>query len=111
MEVDVKENKGITIVRPSESRIDAKVAVKFKEELTNLIDSGKTKLALDLGGVDFIDSSGLGATVSVLKHITGKGNMVLFGIQDSVKTMFKLTRMDKVFKIYDDEEEAVANLI
>lgn len=105
MELTQVSEGEITIVRLSGSRIDASVAVLVKDELMKLLDDGHDKIALDMSVVEFIDSSGLGAIVSVRKRIGTAGELALFGIQDAVQTMFKLTRMDKVFKMFSDETE------
>jgi anti-sigma B factor antagonist len=60
--------------------------------------------------VDFIDSSGLGAIVSALKTIGRNGDLVLCGIKETVMSLFRLTRMDRVFRIFTDQGEATAAL-
>jgi anti-sigma B factor antagonist len=70
---------------------------------------GVTRFVIDLSGVEFIDSTGLGALVAVLK-VSGRGGMVVAGAQDSVVTLFKLTRMDKVFRMFPSSKEAAAAL-
>ena len=57
-----------------------------------------------------MDSSGLGAVVSSLKMLGGKGDLVICGLKDMVMRMFKLTRMDRVFHIFDSEKEAIKAL-
>ena len=65
-----------------------------------MIESGHPLIALDLSEVDFIDSSGLGAIVSVLKQLDGRGDLVIVGAKPAVMNLFRLTRMDKVFRMY-----------
>ncbi|HSO67421.1 MAG TPA: STAS domain-containing protein, partial [Desulfatirhabdiaceae bacterium] len=64
---------------------------------------------LDLTYVEFIDSSGLSVLISVLKTLAGKGELLLCSISNTVMSLFKLTRMDRIFKIYDSVEEALKN--
>jgi anti-sigma B factor antagonist len=59
----------VLVVHVAEKRVDASKAPVFKDEMTKCIDSGQNQIVLDLSGVDFIDSSGLGAIVSCLKRI------------------------------------------
>jgi len=102
-----RNESGVTVVEVAEKRIDAAVAPAFKEYLANEAREGATKILLDLAAVDFMDSSGLGAVVSGLKSMAG-GELAICNIQMPVVELFKLTRMDRVFKLYDSVEEAVA---
>jgi anti-sigma B factor antagonist len=96
------------VITLKESRLDAAIADQFKSTLVQLIDSGSNRLVLDLSSVDFIDSSGLGAVVSVLKGVGAHGSLRLCGLQDGVMSIFKLTRMNQVFSIHPTAEAAVA---
>ena len=111
MKLTIEEKDGILVVRPDVSRIDATVAVPLKTELSQQVAAGHWYIAVDLGGVDFIDSSGLGALATVRKQLGGSGALALYGIQPTVKSMFKLTRMDKVFAIFDNEEDALSSIM
>jgi anti-sigma B factor antagonist len=100
----------VLVAKVLESRIAADVAPRFKTDLIDYIQSGNRSIVLDLGGVSFIDSSGLSALVSSLKAIGNDGDLVLCGTRSAVASMFKLTRMDKVFRMFASSEEAVAAL-
>lgn len=91
-----------------ERRVDARVAVDLKRELADAISAGNDLLILDLSGVDFMDSSGLGAVVSSLKLLGRRGDLVIAGAGESVRALFKLTRMDKVFRMFDTSQAALA---
>jgi anti-sigma B factor antagonist len=65
---------------------------------------------LDLSKVEFIDSSGLGAIVSSLKRMGGRGELVVCGLREPTMTLFRLTRMDRVFQVFDSEQQAVSAL-
>ncbi len=67
-------------------------------------------IVLDISNVNFIDSSGLGAIVSSLKQLGGKGDLAICGINESILSLFRLTRMDRVLKIFSEKEEAVSQL-
>jgi anti-sigma B factor antagonist len=110
MQLDQHKAGDALIVTPLEDRLDARVANDFKEQMTELIASGHTKIVLDLSKVEFIDSSGLGAIVSSLKRMGGRGELVVCGLQETTMTLFKLTRMDRVFQIFDSEQQAVSAL-
>ena len=110
MQLDQRRTDEALIVTPLEERLDARVATDFKERMAELIASGNTKIVLDLSRVEFIDSSGLGAIVSSLKRMGGRGDLVVCGLQETTMTMFKLTRMDRVFQVFDSEQQAVSAL-
>src|SRR5574337_659790 len=110
MQLDQRRAGDALIVTPLEDRLDARVATDFKERMIELITAGNTKIVLDLSKVEFIDSSGLGAIVSSLKRMGGRGDLVVCGLQETTMTLFKLTRMDRVFQIFDSEQQAVAAL-
>ena len=100
----------VLVTRVLDSRIVAEVAPRFKSQLLNYITAGNRSIVLDLQSVSFIDSSGLGALVASLKALGRDGDLVLCGTGGAVVSMFKLTRMDKVFRMYGTAEEAVLAL-
>lgn len=99
-----------TLVTMTEKRLDAKIAVAFKEEMAALINSGVTLIILDLSGVGFVDSSGLGAIVTSLKLLGRKGDLLVSGVKNDVMTMFTLTRMDRVFQMFPTADDALKSL-
>ncbi len=106
----VQRDRGVTVLAPTAKRLDATVAPTFKQEVVKLIEGGDSRLVLDLGTVEFLDSSGLGAMVSILKALGQRGTVVVCGVRGSVLSLFQLTRMDKVFAILPTREDAVARL-
>tara|TARA_R110000868_G_scaffold5134_6_gene31720 strand:+ start:1521 stop:1853 length:333 start_codon:yes stop_codon:yes gene_type:complete len=94
------------VVRLLEPRLDAYVAVKFRNRMREYQESGNNQFVLDLAEVDFIDSSGLGALVSVLKSTDSAGRLALCNLGESIVSMLRLTRMDQIFTIYSDVEQA-----
>ncbi len=105
------EQRGrVVILRPQERRLDAKVAVAFKEFIAKTIDAGLFFIVLDLSQVEFIDSSGLGAIVTAVRMLSRRGDVVITGVQGEVQMMFSLTRMDKVFRVFATTDEAVTAL-
>jgi len=98
---------GVLVVRPLGQRIDASESPDFKGKMVDWINQGEKRIVLDLSGVDFIDSSGLGAVVSVLKTLGGEGELTIGGLREPVGSLFRLTRLDRVFRIYPSAEDAV----
>jgi anti-sigma B factor antagonist len=110
LDVKVSHEGGVAIVVPGVKRLDAAVAPAFKEQVVALIREGERRIAIDLAGVTFLDSSGLGAMVSILKALGGQGALAVCGAEGAVLALFKLTRMDKVFAIAAGRAEAVKRL-
>lgn len=107
MNIESEKMDGILVLAPCKHIIDASSAADFKSQLVNWIQEGNNRILLDLSFVDFIDSSGLGAIISLLKRLDRKGNICLYGIGDQVMSLFKLTRMDRIFHIYSSSAEAM----
>lgn len=108
LSTDLRSN--VLVVHVAEKRIDASKAPAFKDEMTKCIEGGQSQIVLDLSGVDFIDSSGLGAIVACLKRIGPRGSLAVAGASGAVSRLFTLTRMDKVFALHPTVDSAVAQL-
>ena len=96
------------VVTVNAMRIDASAALEFKDSM-NAIDESNSKILLNLEQVEFIDSSGLGAVVSVMKHLSKGSKMDLCALTPTVEKVFRLTRMDSIFSIYATLEQAVSD--
>ncbi len=100
----------IAVVKVEEKRLESSVALDFRERIVEFIKKGNLHIVLNLSEVEFIDSSGLAAMVSALKTLGGKGNLVICGVRESVLVLFQLTRLDRVFRLFSSEKEAIATL-
>lgn len=100
----------ITVVRPGVERLTAANATGFKNEVIALIDQGNSQIVVDFTAVSFLDSSGLGALVGVLKKIGHRGDLLVCGLNSDVEQMFRVCRMDRVFPIHRDVEAAMQTL-
>ena len=108
--IDIDRAASVPVVVPRVKRLDASVAPAFKQAVVQLVQSGEKRLVLDLGGVEFLDSSGLGALVSILKALGAQGTLAVCGARGPVLSLFQLTRMDKVFTIDADRTAALARV-
>lgn len=90
-----------------DGRLDASSAKEFKEMVGSLSRKNRVKLVIDMGGVAFIDSSGLGSLVSSLRTVNKLGGDIkISALQDQVRAIFELTRLHRIFGIYDDSTAA-----
>jgi anti-sigma B factor antagonist len=98
------------VVTVNADRIDAAMAIQFKEEMRSETEGGPDRVILDLSTVDFIDSSGLGAIVAAMKQMGSGRRLDLAGLTPTVDKVFRLTRMDTVFCLYPSLDDAVASV-
>ncbi|TNJ46257.1 STAS domain-containing protein [Phaeobacter sp. B1627] len=98
---------GAQVVTVNAQRIDAAMAIQFKEDMRTETDSGPPRVILDLSSVAFIDSSGLGAIVAVMKQLGKDRRLDLAGLTPMVEKVFRLTRMDTVFNLFDTLQDAL----
>jgi anti-sigma B factor antagonist len=110
MEVEDRKEGTVLVVTLHNNRLDASEAEDFKTTMAQYLSQGKPSLVLNMSAVDFVDSSGLGALVAVFKALGEEGQLAVCGVQESVLRMLKLTRMNKVFRIFSEEKEAIAAL-
>lgn len=109
MELSMSEHGEVLVVTVDAKRLDAANAVNFRNTLVESEAKGAgTRVVIDLEKVELVDSSGLGALVSALKHIKRNRPAALCGLQKPVENLMKLTRMDRMFTIYADAKIAVA---
>ncbi len=89
------------VVSVQETRLDAAVALTFKDMIRDAMELSGTPVILDLSRVEFLDSSGLGAIVGVMKLLGPDRPLEVAALSGSVRKLFRLTRMDTVFRIHD----------
>jgi anti-sigma B factor antagonist len=107
MDIDVTGSAGITVVAPR-GDLDMAAADQMKRTLTKLLDDGSRKLLVDLGQVGYVDSSGMGALVASLKHArTVGGDLRLCALQDDVRAIFEMTRLNRAVTIHGSRSEAL----
>ena len=100
MQLLAEQRDDLLIVRALDSRIDAAVAIQFKELMRDLVRTAPPRVMLDLSNVTFLDSSGLGAVVAVMKLLAPGSRLELSGLTPAVEKVFRLTRMDTIFTIH-----------
>lgn len=97
----VAEHLGeMLVVRAMDDRIDAACAIQFKDRMREIAQDNSPRVVLDMSRVAFLDSSGLGAVVAVMKALAPDRRLELSGLTVNVQKVFRLTRMDSVFTIH-----------
>lgn len=105
-----REVDGVTVVDLGGRITLGEGSVQLREAIRDLISKGQKNILLNLGEVNYIDSSGLGELVSA--YTTSKNqsaSLKLLNLTKKVKDVLQLTKLYTVFDIYDDEASAIAS--
>jgi anti-sigma B factor antagonist len=109
MEIQMREQDSVAILSLN-GRLDLASGATLKEQVKRLIEKETTQIHLTLADVEFINSSGLGALVSIMKEIRIlKGRLSLSNLASYVQEIFEITQLSHIFEIYATEEEALAS--
>ena len=96
-------------VLPLEGEIDLHVSPEVAESLRTMIESKPQQVVIDLNKVTYLDSSGLAVLIEGMRNVREYGGKFsLAGIQDDVKHIFDIARLDQVFEIYPNVDAALA---
>jgi anti-sigma B factor antagonist len=107
MEIAVDHIGDVAIAVLPVDELDASNAGEFKRDIAPVLEAN-TKLVVDVSRLRFVDSSGLGAFLSCLRHVNAKGgDLKLCGMSKPVRTVFELVRLHRIFDILGTQEEAV----
>jgi len=111
LQIVVRKNSDISIIELS-GEVDAYTSARFREVMVEIIEDGGANLIVSMRKVEYIDSSGLGALVGGLKRASERnGRILIVCDQPQVRKVFEITGLEKVFPLYDEEQEAVAALL
>lgn len=90
------------------NKLNASTAQQFKAEILELINEPGLKIVVSLGEVNYIDSSGFGALLSVLRNTkNNKSQLKLCNVSDQVMELVKLLQLQTVFDIRDSVDECL----
>ncbi len=86
--------------------VDLRSAPQLRRQLLSAPRTGDGSLLVDLSGVEYMDSSGVGTLVYVKREVEDrKGKVILIGLQPRVRSVLEITRLDKFFNIVDSTDE------
>mgnify|MGYP000688406729 CR=1 FL=1 len=109
MSFKISEQEGITLVE-----VDGELTVgnreRFKQVVLDRVSAGDRKFLVDFGESSYIDSTGLGSLVSLSRKIREAGGRLrLTGLNEDLRTLFELTKLDTVFEIADTRAMAMSD--
>jgi len=111
LQIKVRELEESAAVVEVAGEADLYTTPKLKDAVVDLIAQGRTRLAVNLAGLDYLDSTGLGVLVGSFKRVREKGGtLVLVAPQPRIRKVFEITRLVNVFDIFDSEEQALKSL-
>jgi anti-sigma B factor antagonist len=109
MEITVKDKSGVSVMILS-GRLDLASGTTLKEQVKAQLKKGQTTIHLNLAQVEFINSSGLGSLVSIMKEVRlQKGRFTLSNLAAYVQEIFDITQLSHIFEIFASEEEALSS--
>jgi anti-sigma B factor antagonist len=96
-------------VLPLKGEIDLHVSPSVTASLKEVIDRKPERMVVDLSDVSYIDSAGLAALIEAMQKVEGYGGkFMLAGLQETVRSIFEISRLDQVFQIFPDADAALA---
>jgi len=107
MDIRMEAKGPLALLHVVPDRIDASVAIQFKDRFRDLVRDWSGPVVLDLQNVTFLDSSGLGAVVAARKLLGENRQLELSGLNPAVDKVMRLTRMNSVFPIHVSIDEAL----
>ena len=109
MKLTTREVSGVTIVDLSGKITLGEGGLTLRDEVRKLLAAGQKKIVLNLGEVNYIDSSGLGELVSAYTAVKNTGGeLKLLNLTSKVRDLLVITKLVTVFDVKDDEAAAVA---
>ncbi len=107
MDITVKDLGAGVAVLQLDGRLNMVTASCLRDHVGSAVASGQNRIAVDLAGIDFIDSSGLGALINGLKTARqAGGDLRIAAPNDQVKLVLQLTNMERLLTAYDSAETA-----
>jgi anti-sigma B factor antagonist len=108
MQLDIDKSGEVAIVTLQAEHLDASAAEEFKREMIPILDANH-KVVFDMSPLQFVDSAGLGAILSCLRRLSAaNGDLKLCGLTKSVRAVFEISRMHRIFDIFHTRAEAIA---
>ena len=108
LEIRQREKEGVVLLELKASLTAGDATTQLRERLRALLEQNRTNVILDLAGVDYIDSSGLGSMVVCFTSVRkAGGKLVLLNLNKRNIELLVLTKLSTVFEIFDDEQQAI----
>ena len=111
MSIRVEDKNSLTVCHIN-GEIDINSSPEIKKEFDKLISKKIPKMIINFSKVTYVDSSGLATLVEILKNMrTYGGRMRLTNLSPKIKSLFEITKLEKLFEILADEGEAISTFV
>jgi anti-sigma B factor antagonist len=100
------QRDGITHIKVKVGRLDAAAAPSFKGAIERHLSDKPHRIIVDLRMVNFLDSTGLGVFVSMLKMMGQPGALALAGAGPAIRRLLEITQLDRVFQLFETPDDA-----
>jgi anti-sigma B factor antagonist len=110
-QVNTQQLKRVDLVKV-QGRVDSSTAPQFEQTLQSLIDSGRSRIVVDLAEAEYLSSAAFRVLISAMKQVKGatrRGDVRIARVPPKLMETFKLGGFDEIFKFYDDDVSAVGS--
>ena len=111
MKLSITHEEKVVLIQVLDTRLDASISPEFRKEIEEIIQDENKHIFLDISSLKFIDSSTLGAMVGILKSMKNNNKLIIIGASGVVLELFTLTRMDRVFTLAEDLNDAKVKIM
>jgi anti-sigma B factor antagonist len=110
MRLGIREQDGIVILEPKGKIMGGPDATMMNEKLHELVEHNKKHVVIDLAGVDWMNSTGLGILISGLTTMrNSNGDLRLANVTNKIESLLTITKLVTVFESFDSIKEAVGS--
>ncbi len=110
MKFNIKMREGIAIIVLEGDMVGGPDATLLSEKFRDLIGAGTNRIVLDMEQVDYMNSSGLGILIAGVTTVRNSGGeLKLLHLIKKLRDLLRITKLHRVFEIYENEEEAIAS--
>ena len=111
MKIKEKIDNNVAILSLSGKMMGGPETTSLHDHIRGLLNDGITKVVVDLGGVKWINSSGLGVLMAAMTTLkNSQGQMKLANVTEKVESLLMITQLMRIFETYDTVDRAVASM-
>ena len=108
MNIEIKEINNCQVMKLNGNIIGGPDATEFNNSIKQLITENKKQLIVDLGNISYVNSTGLGIIFRGYKTLMdAKGEFKMASLNQKMKSLLSITKLDTIFDVYDSVEEAI----
>ena len=112
MRIESREKDGVVILDLQGKLMGGPDAETFKAAIRKLLENGQKRIVVNLHGIDWINSTGMGILISGYTTMRrGGGDLRLLHVSDRIRSILYVTKLNLIFKCFENEDEAVASFL